>query len=80
MGAGDVTALAAATYILITLWPDGSISRDPATTLTACEDAASAWMAGRALPLSASGPAAYAWCEPGNAFKPGWDCIAGYNC
>ncbi len=73
-------ALAAMTWVIVTTWPDGSTSRDPATTLVACEDAARAWLAGRALPLDVPGPAVSARCEPGNLFKPGYDCIQGYNC
>ncbi len=72
--------LAAVTYVLITTWPDGSTSRDPATTLVACEDAARAWLAGRALPLDVPGPAVSAHCERGNLFPKGWDCIENYNC
>ena len=69
--------------VLIARWPDGSITRDPSTTLDAYFEAARAWTAGRGLPLNALGPALSVTCVPssdrGAGFKPGWDKIKGFN-
>lgn len=42
-------AAATTTWILVILWPDGSVSQDPATTLASCEAAVDAWIHGRGL-------------------------------
>jgi hypothetical protein len=69
-----------ATYILIALWPANGTwveRQEAAATLNACQDAADAALAGRALPLDVSGPAREARCIPGNIFPRHWDCIEG---
>lgn len=70
---------AAATYILIALWPiDGALveKQEAATTARTCAEAAHAAVADVGRPLYAQGPAAHAHCVPGNRFPQGWDCIA----
>ena len=70
--------------VLTAWWPDGTITRTPATTMDACLTAAQAWSSGLALPLDAPGRATHVRCDittpPIAGFKPGWDCIEGFNC
>lgn len=71
------------TYILIALWPISGqwVERqEAATSYATCAEAADAALAGRGLPLDVDGPASAARCTPGDRFRPGWDCIRGYNC
>lgn len=78
-----MTGTAAATYILIALWPiDGVLveKREAATTERACAVAAHAALSDVGRPLYAHGPALWAHCAPGNLFKEGWHCIRNYNC
>lgn len=78
-----MSAPAAATYILIALWPINGAwveKQTPATTREYCEVAARTVVASRDKPLyDADGPALWAKCVPGNRFAPGWDVIKGYN-
>lgn len=79
-----IRAFAFGAAIAIAQWPDGTVSRDPATDLAACLAAAEAWTSGRALPLGQSRAAITVLCQPADAtsagFAPGWDCIRGFNC
>lgn len=66
--------------LLTTHWP-GHVSRDPATTMSACEAAGRAWVAGRALPIGETRPALSYACTPMDpikaGFQRGWDQIKG---
>lgn len=86
-----MTLAAAATYILVILWPDGSMTRENALTLTTCQEAASAALSGTALPLDGRTDPALprphaarqAYCERprlGEGLPKGWNCIKGYGC
>lgn len=75
----------ATVYVLIALWPGLGETRDPATTLAACQVGAAAYVRGIAQPEGATGPAIKAWCEGPMSdqragFTPGWNCISGFNC
>lgn len=82
-----MTLAAAATYILVILWPDGSVTRENALSLATCQEAANAALSGTALPLDGRTEPALprphaarqAHCErpgAGEGFPRGWDCIA----
>lgn len=74
-----MTLAAAATWILVLVWPTGEITRENATTFATCEAAARAATAGIGLPLSRVRPATSGHCErpgAGEGFPAGWDCIA----
>lgn len=70
--------------ILTASWPDNTTTHTPATTLETCQDAARAYQRGIGLPQDQSQPPITIYCiyaAPDQAgFKPGWDCISGYNC
>ena len=68
--------------VVIASWPDGTTTRDPATTLAACFEAARAWVTDpRTLPLGRRDLATSVRCvsaTPHEAgFERGWDCIKG---
>lgn len=70
-------------FVLVAAWPDGSVTRTPATNLRDCLVAAEAYVVGpsRSGLLTA---ATSTRCEPSDptaaGFEPGWDCIDKYNC
>jgi len=73
------------TALFIASWPDGTETREPATDIRSCFDAGDAAMAGRAVPQAYWGKRATGFrCIPTDpisaGFKPGWDCISGFNC
>lgn len=71
--------------ILIASWPDGEETRTPSTNMIACIDASEAYLMGIAVPENKQGQKAItSYCKLANpfdaGFKPGWDCIKGFNC
>lgn len=79
-----MTLAAAATYILIAVWPIGGAwveRQEAATTRQSCEVAARAAVhCPKCKPLDVDGPAREAHCVPGDLFNPGWNCITGFGC
>jgi hypothetical protein len=72
-----LAALAFDPHILLLSWSAERQERIPSTSAATCRAAIDAIAAGRWL---ADDPPAGMRCERGNAFAPGWDCIASYNC
>ena len=72
-----LAALAFDPHVLLLSWSAERQERVPATSAATCRAAVDAIAAGRWL---ADDPPAAMRCERGNAFAPGWDCIASYNC
>lgn len=71
--------------LLTMRWPDGSSTHEGATTMGACEAAAQAALRGISVPEEKRGQRPIETrCDPATpaeaGFKPGWDCISGYNC
>ena len=70
--------LLAATFVLYASYSDG-IETMPATSAEACYTARDALLAGVWTPVGRTERPSQVVCKPGNAFKPGWDVIRGYN-
>jgi hypothetical protein len=67
--------------ILTLVWPDGHQERLAATSAADCAAAQRAIRLGLWRPLGMADDQAPATsCTPGNLFRPGAMCIAGYNC
>lgn len=71
-------------FILISTWPNGEVTREPATTKESCLAALKAELSGLVLPLYSSVPAVSGSCVEAKSdreagFQDGWDVIKGFN-